>query len=99
MPVYRTLVGRRAGPWRCARLRQAGTECAGAGSGALRLQELVGDAGDGLADGVPDDGGGNLVVRRGVTVDDDQAGAGLGGDGAQRGGGLDGERAADGQEE
>src|SRR5258707_8597512 len=41
-------------------------------------EELVGNAGDGLADGGADDGGGGLGVGGGVAVDDDQAGAGLG---------------------
>src|SRR5262249_44857908 len=71
----------------------------GRGQVAWGCKELVGDAGDGLADGVGGEGGGGRVVRRGVRVEDDRAGAGLGGDGAQRGGGLDGERAANGQEE
>src|SRR5260221_11474846 len=62
-------------------------------------EELVGNAGDGLADGIADDGGGGLVVGGGVAVDDDQAGAGLDGDRAQRRGGLDRERASDGQEQ
>src|SRR5215471_1317908 len=84
--------------WDCSKALRMGWGQRGALPGA-DCKELAGDAGDGLADGVADDGGGNRVVRRGVTVDDDQAGAGLGGDGAQRGGGLDGERTADGQEE
>src|SRR5258707_14721627 len=47
-------------------------------------EELVGNAGDGLADGVADDGGGGLVGGGGGAVDDDQAGAGLDGDLAPR---------------
>src|SRR5260370_11222089 len=47
-------------------------------------EELVGNAGDGLADGIADDGGGGLVVGGGGAVGEDQAGARLGGGPAQR---------------
>src|SRR5258707_14544508 len=57
-------------------------------------EELVGNAGDGLADGIADDGGGGLGVGGGVAGDDDQAGAGLDGDRAQRRGRLGPERAS-----
>ena len=49
-------------------------------SGPAGCYQLVDEAGDGLADGIADDGGGGVVVGRGVAVDDDQARTRLRGD-------------------
>lgn len=51
--------------------------------------ECGAEPGDRDADRLADDLGRQVVVGRGVTVDDDQRGAGFDGDRAQAGGGLD----------